>query len=158
MLKTLNNKPIDNLSMAILQELCNNARTTTVEIGRRVGLTAPAIAERINKLEEAGYIKGYHAELDLDKLGLTIQAFISFKCSNKGYDSKKLIAAIPEVAEWYTVTGNISMLLKVITHSREQLSKIIAQLEQYGETNTSLILEASSEMNVLKKLHVEEPV
>lgn len=150
MLKTLNNKVIDGLNLSILQELCSNSRTTTAEIGRRVGLTAPAVAERINKLEEAGYIKGYHAMLDFDKIGLNIQAFISFKCSKKHHDIKKLIAGIPEVTEWYTVTGNTSMLLKVITHSRDQLAKVIACLEEYGETNTSLILEANIEMNILK--------
>jgi Lrp/AsnC family transcriptional regulator, leucine-responsive regulatory protein len=145
MLKTLNNKAIDGLNLSILRELCNNSRTTAAEIGRRVGLTAPAVAERINKLEEAGYIKGYSTILDFDKLGLNIQAFISFKCSGGHHDMMKLIPAIPEIFEWYTVTGNTSMLLKVITRSREQLAKVIANLEKYGETNTSLILEANAE-------------
>ena len=66
MQKTFANKAIDDLNMAILQQLCNNSRTTAAEIGRRIGLTAPAVAERINKMEEAGYIKGYHAVLDFD--------------------------------------------------------------------------------------------
>jgi len=150
MLKTLNNKAIDGLNLSILNELCNNSRTSAAEIGRRVGLTAPAVSERINKLEEAGYIKGYHASLDFDKIGLNIQAFISFKCAHKYHDVKKLIASIPEVTEWYTVTGNSSMLLKLITDSREQLAKVIACLEEYGETNTSLILEGNGEVNRLK--------
>lgn len=150
MLKTLNNKAIDGLNLSILRELCSNSRTTAAEIGRRVGLTAPAIAERINKLEEAGYIKGYYAMLDFDKIGLNIQAFISFKCVNRHQDITKLIPTIPEIMEWYTVTGNTSMLLKVITHSREQLAKVIAYLEEYGETNTSLILEANGETNMLR--------
>ena len=148
MLKTLNNKAIDDLSQSILRELYLNSRITNVEIGRRVGLTAPAVAERINKLEEAGYIKGYHASLDFDKIGLNIQAFISFKCRNRDHDTKKLISGIPEVMEWYTITGDTSMLLKVITHSRQQLAKVIATLEEYGETNTSLILEASAGMRI----------
>jgi Lrp/AsnC family leucine-responsive transcriptional regulator len=150
MLNTLNNKPIDGLNLSILNELCNNSRISAAEIGRRVGLTAPAVSERINKLEEAGYIKGYHASLNFDKIGLNIQAFISFKCAHKYHDIKKLISSIPEVIEWYTVTGNSSMLLKLITDSREQLAKVIAGLEEYGETNTSLILEGSAEMNRLR--------
>lgn len=141
---------MDNLNLSILYELCNNSRTTAAEIGRRVGLTSPAVAERISKLEEAGYIKGYHALLDFDKLGLNIQAFISFKCIKRNNDITKLIPTIPEITEWYTVTGNSSMLLKVITDSREQLAKVIALLEEHGETNTSLILQANSEMNILK--------
>ena len=150
MLKSLDNKPIDDLNLSILRELCNNARTTTAEIGRRIGLTAPAVAERVNKLEEAGYIKGFHAILDFDKIGLNMQAFIAFKCRHKHHDIKKVIASIHEITEWYTVTGNASMLLKVITGSRDQLAKVIVQLEEYGETNTSLILEGQAEMNILK--------
>ena len=151
MLKTLNNKQMDDLNLAILQELCNNSRTTASEIGRRIGLTAPAVSERISKLEEAGYIKGYHAVLDFDKLGLSIQAFISFKSNIKHHDMMKLIPNINEVMEWYTVTGSSSMVLKVMTKSREQLAKVIAHLEEHGETTTSLILEANAEMNMLKK-------
>ena len=151
MQKTFNNKALDDLNLAILKELCNNARTSSAEIGRRVGLTAPAVAERISKLEEAGYIKGYHAVLDFDKIGLSIQAFISFKSGIKHHEMMKLIPGIPEVMEWYTVTGNASMLIKVVTQTREQLAKIIAQLEQHGETNTSLILEANAEMDILNR-------
>lgn len=149
MLKTLNNKAIDDLNLAILRELCGNSRISATEIGRRVGLTAPAVTERISKLEEAGYIKGYYTRLDFDKLGLNIQAFISFKCGNRQNDITKILTAIPEITEWYTVTGNTSMLLKVITHSREQLAKVIGNLEEYGETNTSLILESNTQMNIL---------
>lgn len=142
-------KDIDNLNLSILQELCDNARTSTTEIGRRVGLTAPAVSERINKMEEAGYLKGYTALIDLDKMGLNIQAFISFKCDRKTQDIDKIIGGIPEIAESYIITGNSSMLLKVITSSREQLGKIIMHLEGYGETNTSLILQANMERNLL---------
>jgi len=148
MSKTLNNKAIDDLNLAILEQLYSHSRISAVEIGRRVGLTAPAIAERITRMEESGYIKGYTAVLDFDKLGLSIQAFITFKCSNKNTDIKKFIRTIPEITEWYTITGNTSMLLKVITHSRDRLAKIIAQLEEYGETNTSLILESNAEINM----------
>ncbi|HEV7782932.1 MAG TPA: Lrp/AsnC family transcriptional regulator [Chitinophagaceae bacterium] len=151
MMKTLNSKVIDELSMAIIRELCENARTSTAEIGRRVGLTAPAVAERISKLEEAGYITGYHATIDYDKLGMTIQAFISFKCTDKNHDIKATITGIPEIMEWYTITGQASLLLKVVTASRERLAKIIIQLEEFGETNTSLVLEGNAEVNVFKK-------
>jgi len=151
MLKPVNNKSLDELSLAILQELCDNSRITAAEIGRRVGLTAPAVAERISKMEDAGYIKGYRTVLDFDKLGLSIQAFILFKANIKHHDMMKVIPGITEVMEWHTVSGNSSMLLKVITSSREQLAKVIAHLEEYGDTTTSLILESSAEMNMLGK-------
>lgn len=146
----LNSKDIDNISLSILQELINNARISNVEIGRRVGLTAPAVGERIKKLEEMGYVIGYMALLDVDKLGLKIQAFVSFKCQHKAKDIHKIIAAIPEITEWHTITGTSSMLMKITTNSREQLAKIIMHLEEFGDTNTSLILQSGSKLNLLK--------
>ncbi|MBS1572751.1 MAG: Lrp/AsnC family transcriptional regulator, partial [Bacteroidetes bacterium] len=149
MSKNLLSKDIDNISLSILHELCYNARTSAAEIGRRVGLTAPAVGERIKKLEDLGYVKGYTALLDLDKLGLKIQAFVSFKCHHKAKDINKIIGGFPEITEWHTITGNSSMLLKITTNTREQLAKIIMQLEEYGDTNTSLILQSNTEINLL---------
>src|SRR5690349_6888357 len=79
MSKNGNHKAIDDLNWGILEELQKNARLSTTEIGRRVGLSAPAVADRIEKMEEAGIIQGYFTQIDLDKLDLTIRAFILFK-------------------------------------------------------------------------------
>lgn len=141
MFKTFNNKVLDSLNLSILQELSGNARISSAEIGRRVGLSAPAVAERISRLEEMGYIKGYHALLDYDKIGLGIQAFISFKTAMKHDEILKFVRALPHVLEWHTVTGNATIILKVATQSRDELSKLLIHMEQYGETSTSLILE-----------------
>ena len=146
--KMVNNKLLDSLNRNILEELQKDGRLPAVEIGRRVGLSAPAVADHIQKLEDHGYIKGYRTVLDLDKLGLTIRAFIFFKTSTtqiKHPDMVRLVESIPEITEWYTVTGNYSMLLKIVTFSSERLAGLIQQLEQYGETNTSLILEENSD-------------
>ena len=150
MFKTLNNKTLDDLNWNILKELRCNARITTAEIGRRVGLSAPAVAERIQKLEELGYIKGYRAILDFDKIGLTIQAFIHYKVTGlKHNEMMKFVASMPQVIEWYTITGSASMILKLATGSRQELADMIIKLEEYGETSTSLILEGSMESNIL---------
>jgi Lrp/AsnC family leucine-responsive transcriptional regulator len=139
--KNLKGKALDNLNCSILQQLEQNARLTTTEIGRRVGLSAPAVAERIQKMEEKGVIDGYQTLINFDEIGLTIRAFISFKATNvKHPEMIKMVEAIPEVVEWFTVTGNYSLLLKVATSSSERLANIIEHLEAYGETNTSLIL------------------
>jgi Lrp/AsnC family leucine-responsive transcriptional regulator len=151
MFKTLNNKALDDLNWSILKELCRNARIATAEIGRRVGLSAPAVGERIQKLEELGYIKEYRAVLDFDKIGLTIQAFINYKVSGlRHVELMKLVTSLPEVIEWYTITGNASIILKVATRSRQELADVIVKLEEHGETSTSLILEGSIETDVLK--------
>ena len=141
MAKNGNNKGLDELSWNILKELQSNARMSTTEIGRRIGLSAPAVSERIAKLEENGVIKGYHTAMEFDKLGLTIRAFIAFKTSRlKHAELIRLVEAIPELTEWYAVTGNHSILLKIAAASSERLAGIIEHLEEYGETSTSLIL------------------
>lgn len=150
--KGINFKLLDALNKNILEELQKDGRLPTVEIGRRVGLSAPAVAERIQKLEDQGYIKGYKPLLDLDKLGLTIRAFIHFKAAIAKLshrDMIRLMDSIPEIAEWYTVTGNYSMMLKVVTCSSERLAAIITSLEDYGETNTSLILQESRDQKII---------
>jgi len=82
MSKNDNHKVIDDLNWSILEELQKNARLSTTEIGRRVGLSAPAVADRIGKMERTWHHKGYHTLLDFDKLDLTIRAFILFKTNN----------------------------------------------------------------------------
>jgi Lrp/AsnC family leucine-responsive transcriptional regulator len=149
--KTLNSKVLDDLNWHILEELQRDGRLAAAEIGRRVGLSAPAVADRIQKLEELGYIKGYRTVVDLDKLGLTIRAFILFKAALKHNEMLNLIASISEVVDWHTVTGNYSMVLKVVTASSRRLAAIIEQLEEYGETNTSLILSDKPEQTIIGK-------
>lgn len=152
--KNGNPKVIDDLNWSILEELQKNARLATTEIGRRVGLSAPAVADRIEKMEELGIIKGYHTLLDFDKLDLTIRAFILFKNNNlKHAELIKLVESIPEVMEWHTITGSYAILLKIATDTSDRLAKIIEQLEENGETNTSLILSRSPRLSLLKRRH-----
>ena len=150
--KNGNHKVIDDLNWSILEELQKNARLATTEIGRRVGLSAPAVADRIEKMEELGIIKGYHTLLDFDKLDLTIRAFILFNNNNlKHAELIKLVESIPEVIEWHTITGSYAILLKIATDTSDRLAKIIEQLEENGETNTSLILSRSPRLSLLKR-------
>lgn len=152
MSKTLNNKVLDDLNWHILEELQADGRMPAVEIGRRVSLSAPAVADRIQKLEELGYIKGYQTLLDLDKLGLTIRAIVSYKnIKLKHSELIQLISAMPEVLEWYTITGNYSVLLKLATSSSQRLAALIVRLEEYGETNTSLILEQNQDRRIVNR-------
>lgn len=143
---------LDDLNWHILEELQRDGRLATAEIGRRVGLSAPAVADRIQKLEEQGYIKGYRTVLDLDKLGFSIRAFIFFKAIGiKHAELMKLVESIPEIVDWHTVTGNYSVLLKVVTGSSTRLAEVIEELEENGETNTSLILGDKAEERIIGK-------
>ena len=152
MQKTVNNKVLDELNWHILEELQKDGRLPAAEIGRRVGLSAPAVADRIQKLEEQGYIRGYRTVLDLDKLDLTIRAFILFKTTSLRHaDMLRFVQGIPELVEWYTVTGNYCILLKIATSSSGRLAAIIEHLEEHGETNTSLILDQNHSQPVLQR-------
>ena len=148
-----NTKPLDGLNLAILDELCENARISNTEIGRRVGLSAPAVADRIEKMEEQGVIKGSSLLLDMDKLGLTIQAFISFKAATLRHAGlMKLFDSMPELTEWYSVTGNASMILKIAVATSYELELVIQKLQEHGETSTSLILTGEKISSALKRV------
>lgn len=152
MTKNGNHKAIDDLNWSILEELQKNARLSTTEIGRRVGLSAPAVADRIEKMEECGIIQGYHTQVDFDKLDLTIRAFILFKNNSLRHGEMiTLINSIPEVIEWHTITGSYAVLLKIVTKTSGRLAAIIEELEESGETNTSLILSKNSGSTLIKK-------
>ncbi|MBC7873205.1 MAG: Lrp/AsnC family transcriptional regulator, partial [Ferruginibacter sp.] len=135
------------------KELCNNARISNTEIGRRVGLSSPAVADRIQKMEEHGIITGSSIAIDFDHIGLTIQAFISFKAAALRHDVMvKLFDSMPEVIEWYAVTGEASMLLKVAVATSKELEAVIEKLMEYGETSTSLILSGDKKPRILKRI------
>jgi Lrp/AsnC family transcriptional regulator, leucine-responsive regulatory protein len=140
MAKTLNKKS-DNLNNAILKMLQENARISATDIGRSVGLSAPAVGERISKMEEEGIITGYRAQVNHAKLGLPIQAIITFKAVSISHTAFiKLIQSLKEIQECYIVTGNPGAIIKVNLESTLQLNDIIEKLKKYGETNTSVVL------------------
>jgi DNA-binding Lrp family transcriptional regulator len=103
-------------------------------------------------MEERGIIKGYQTLLDFDKINLTVRAFILFKVhALKHKELIKLVESIPEVVEWHTITGNYAILIKISAPTSERLAGIIEQLEELGETNTSLILSKNYQPVVIKR-------
>jgi Lrp/AsnC family transcriptional regulator, leucine-responsive regulatory protein len=145
-------KNMDNLSWKILTELQKNARITASEIGRRVGLTAPAVAERISKMEDEGVIQGYRTVVDYDKLGFAVRVFIHYKCTAlKEAEIVKIVESIPQILEWYTVTGDNCMLMKVAVPTMKDLDLVLSQLGQYGVTSTSIILSGNREAKVVSR-------
>jgi Lrp/AsnC family leucine-responsive transcriptional regulator len=132
---------LDDVGWRILHELQIDARISLAELGRRVGLSSPAVAERVRKLEEAGIITGYHAAIDLSKVGQPIGAIILL--GNLGDRSDQVLAVaseMPEIVECHRVTGNESYVMKVAVPSVEDLERVIRQIEPYGRTTTALIL------------------
>lgn len=134
-------KLLDGLGWKLLAALQRNARLSFAELGRRVGLSTPAVAQRVRRMEDEGIIRAYRAEIDPMRVGLPITAFI--RMSIVGNVLVKLTARVrtmPEVVECHRCTGEDSFILKVHVVSVEHLNKVIDRLTPYGTTSTSLVL------------------
>jgi len=133
---------LDDVAWSILRELQKDARITYSELGRRVGLTRPAAAERVRRLEEAGIITGYHAELDTSRVGLPLMALVRIATAGEGkYEQVlALIKDRPEVLECHRVTGSDTYVVKVIVSSVQHLQEFLERLVPYGQPTTSIVL------------------
>ena len=143
---------MDGIDWKILRELQTDARISYAELGRRVGLTTPAVIERVRKLEDAGIITSYRAEIDASKVGLPITAFI--RMSITGVDYSRIIEvaeSAPEVLECHRGTGGDSFIMKVAVSSVEHLQNLIDRLTPYGITTTSIVLSSPVKSRVIEK-------
>ncbi|GHO50224.1 Lrp/AsnC family transcriptional regulator [Ktedonospora formicarum] len=144
-------KLLDETGWQLLQELQQNARLSYSELGQRVGLSAPAVADRLRRMEEASIINGYRAEINLAAVGLPIMAIIRLR-DMVGQSCLRVMnwaSEIPEVIECYRVTGNDMIVLKVVTTSIEHLDNVIAQLNMYGSPSTSVVLSRPTQPRVI---------
>jgi Lrp/AsnC family leucine-responsive transcriptional regulator len=132
---------LDEVGWRILLALQADARLSFSALGRRVGLSAPAVAERVRRLEDAGIIRGYRVDLNLEKAGCPITAFIRVSTPEPQFARLKSLAVeLREVLECHHVTGADSLVLKVAATSVSHLEKVIEQLGRYGTPTTSIIL------------------
>ena len=141
----------DEIDKKILKELQEDARTSYAELGRRVGLTTPAVIERVRKLEDAHIITGYRAEIDTARVGLPITAFI--RMSITGVDYSHIIEVAQssnEVLECHRGTGGDSFIMKVAVSSVEHLQELIDRLVPYGITTTTIVLSSPVKRRVIE--------
>jgi Lrp/AsnC family leucine-responsive transcriptional regulator len=132
---------LDDVGWRVLTALQADARLSFSELGRRVGLSPPAAAERVRRLEEAGIIGGYRAELNVEKLGFPITAIIRVSAPEQHFARlKALVLELAEVLECHHVTGADSLVLKATARSVGHLEKVIEQLGRYGTPTTSIVL------------------
>ncbi|GHO87751.1 Lrp/AsnC family transcriptional regulator [Dictyobacter formicarum] len=131
---------IDQVNVQILEELHHDPRVTMSELGRRIGMSSPAVTERVRRLEEAGVIQGYRLEVNPAALGLPIAAYIRIR-PHPGQLSKvaELARQIPEIVECHRITGEDCFILKAHIPSIEQLDRLLDCFLVYGSTTTSLI-------------------
>lgn len=130
----------DPVNLRILTELQENPRLTMSELGRRAGLSAPAVTERVRRLEELNVIQGYRLDINPTALGLPIAAYVRIR-PNPGQLPKiaELAQQVPEVVECYRVTGEDCFILKIYLPSLDQLDQLLDAFLLYGTTTTSLI-------------------
>ena len=143
-------KLLDEIGRQILKSLQENARISFSELGMRVGLSSPAVAERVHRMEEAGFIKEYRAIVDQEKLGFPITAFIRVTASvGRLKEADDMARTIPEVVEGHHLTGADGFILKVVVASVGHLEEIINQMGNYGQTTTSIVLSSPVSSRVL---------
>lgn len=143
---------IDEIDWKILKELQINSRISFAELGRRIGLTTPAVIERIRKLEDAKIITGYGVEIDAAKIGLPITAFLRMSISGVDYSHIIEVAQNSvEILECHRATGGDSFIMKVAVSDVEHLQNLIDRLVPYGITTTSIVLSSPVKKRVIVK-------
>ena len=143
---------LDKLNWLILEELQLNARAPLTEISKKVGLSSPSVAERIQKMEDAGIIKGYGSRLDMEALGYPLGVYISIKIRFGKVESfEEYIKTVPEISECHKLTGHDCMLMKGYVKNPKHLEDLNNRLTSYGELTTSLILSSIIETKEFNK-------
>lgn len=131
---------LDAIDRKIIGQLSIDGRIPLAELGRRVSLSSPAIAERVQRLERAGVITGYRAEIDPRALGYSLTAIIRIKpAAGQLAKIPELASQIPEIGECHRITGEDCFYIKVHLRSIDDLSALLDRFLAYGETTTSLI-------------------
>ncbi len=139
---------IDSTNWKILQCLQKNARFSNTEIGRKVGLSSPAVAERIKRMEDYGVIEGYTTKVSYVKTGYQLKAIITLRAFMGRL--KPFLIKVPEFKEvlsCYRITGNENIIMEVVLHDQIHLQEFIDRLITYGEAKTHIILSNLVENN-----------
>src|SRR5262245_41780419 len=131
---------LDEVNIRILEELRRDPRLTMTALGRRIGMSAPAVTERLRRLEEAGIIRGYRLDLDPAALGLPLTVYIRIR-PDPGQLPKvaELARCLPEVVECHRITGEDCFIVKAHFPAIDQLDRLLDQFLVYGLTTTSIV-------------------
>lgn len=137
---------MDKIDLKIIELLQKKARFPLKHLAEEVFLSTPAVSSRIEKLQEAGIITGYTANINPIKLGYNIKAFINLEVSPKQKtDFYPFIKSCPNVLECNCVTGKYSMLIKVAYHTTEELDAFINEIQKFGNTETQIVFSTAVE-------------
>lgn len=139
---------LDAIAWKILECLQKNARLPFAELGRKVGLSTPAVAERVHRLEEAGVITGYHAAVNVSKLGAPIRILMRLTIPGGDLQISRTVTAIKELSEvhrCHRVTGSESFVMEADVVSIRHMEALIDRLSALGATSTSTVLSSPVE-------------
>jgi Lrp/AsnC family transcriptional regulator, leucine-responsive regulatory protein len=132
---------IDNINWKILDCLQRNSRQSNTQISKHVGISSPAVAERIRKMEDAGIIDGYFAKLSYFETGHQLKAIITLRAFMgrlKPFLTK--VKTFKEVINCYRITGNENIVMEIVLKDQKHLEHFIDKLITYGETRTQIVL------------------
>lgn len=131
---------LDETNRRLLAELQDDARLSLAELGRRVGLSSPAVAERLQRLESEGCITGYRTDIDPKALGYSLAAVIRVRPASRQLQRvAELARGSAEVVECHRITGEDCFFMKAHVRSIEHLEELIDRFTPYGQTTTSII-------------------
>jgi Lrp/AsnC family leucine-responsive transcriptional regulator len=136
----MNDLVLDAIDRQIIGELAQDGRMSFAELGRRTHLSAPAVTERVRRLEQARVITGYRAEVDPRALGYQLTAIVRVKPAVRQLSKiADLAAGIPQIEECLRITGEDCFYMKLHLKSIEELPSVLDQFLLYGETTTSIV-------------------
>lgn len=140
---------LDAVDMEILRALQKNARLTTKELAAMVNLSTTPVFERVKRLEQRGYVKGYVAVLDAEKLGRGFVVFCSVKMRRIGREIAEnfacVVRSIPEVTECYNISGSYDYLLKIhapnMKYYQEFVLNILGNIDHLGSLESTFVMD-----------------
>jgi Lrp/AsnC family leucine-responsive transcriptional regulator len=133
-------EPLDGTNIRLLEEMQSNARLSNAELGRRVGLSAPAVADRLARLEESGAIVAYRSELDPRALGFSLSVVLRIRPAPRELKKvAELAQRTPEVVECHRITGDDCYLMRAWVRDVVHLEELIDRFAPYGQTTTSIV-------------------
>jgi Lrp/AsnC family transcriptional regulator, leucine-responsive regulatory protein len=139
----LSNQQLDATNRRLIEALQEDARLSLAELGRRVGLTAPAVGERLARLEQTGVIRGYHADIDPRALGYDLSVVLRIRPAARMIAKVAALAQdTPEVTECVRVTGEDCFVMRLHVRDVLHLEELIDRFVLYGQTTTSIVQSA----------------
>jgi Lrp/AsnC family leucine-responsive transcriptional regulator len=142
---------LDEIGRNLLSALQQDARLSYAELGRRIGLSPAATAERLRRLEEAGIVTGYRVEIDREALGLPVLAIVRLSCDGAKYRPfLKAVQSMERVIECHHVAGGDAFVLKVVAESVTELGRVVEKLLDFGVPATSIVFSSPVSRRALR--------